>query len=75
MNTNVKAILEAIHDAADSLAIFAKSALTDNPEYQRGFIVQSQLQLDHLKQLSNRLDIAIKSAAILKEIQQREVKP
>ena len=75
MNDNVKTILEAIHDAADSLAVFAKAALTDNPEYQRGFIVQSQLQLDHLKQLSNRLDIAIKSAAILKEIQQREVKP
>ena len=73
MNYNVKAILEAIHDAADSLAVFAKAALTDNPEYRRGFIAQSQLQLDHLKQLSNRLDIAVKSAAILKEMREREV--
>lgn len=64
MSDRIKSIMAAIHDAADSLAIFAKSAQTDNPDYQRGFIAQSQLQLDHLHRLSNRLDIELKTAAI-----------
>lgn len=75
MNTDTKNILKAIHDAADSLAVFAKAALTDNPDYQRGFIVQSQLQLDHLNRLSNRLAVALKVAAISADMRKCEVQP
>ncbi|WP_287602390.1 hypothetical protein [Thiothrix sp.] len=73
MNDNIKTILAAIHDAADDLASFAKSAQTDNPDYQRGFIVHSQLQLDHLNRLSNRLNVALKVAAIKADMRKREV--
>lgn len=73
MSDNIKTILAAIHDAADELASFAKSAQTDNPEYQRGFIVHSQLQLDHLNRLSNRLNIALKLSEIKADMCKREV--
>jgi hypothetical protein len=74
MSSDTKNILTAIHEAADSLAVFSKAALTENPEYQRGFIVHSQLQLDHLTRLANRLAVALKVAEISADMRKHEVK-